>query len=147
MTYEVSVHQGLASQNIPENPQAVVTNVVIWSQVEAGVAVIAACLPTLRPLFLKGSIDSLIGSIRSVLSLNSLPCLQSAERRGSGNEALTDGNGLDLGAVRAAESKNSDLEAQVIGKFNEHDETPPLPTDRIMMHDGIAFKEEHPERV
>ncbi|PQE20897.1 MFS transporter FHS family L-fucose permease protein [Rutstroemia sp. NJR-2017a BBW] len=49
-----------------------VTNVEIWSKVEVCIAVIAACLPTLRPLFAGGSPESVIGSRRSVLSLNSL---------------------------------------------------------------------------
>lgn len=67
---------------------------VVWSQVEAGVAVVAACLPTLRPLLFGKSIDSLIGSIRSMLSLNSIPRSPNIERRGSDSETLTDGNGL-----------------------------------------------------
>ena len=40
--------------------------------IEAGLAVIAACLPTLRPLFGKISVDSIVNSVRSALSLDSL---------------------------------------------------------------------------
>jgi len=48
------------------------TNVLTWSQVEAGVGIIAACLPTLRPLFMGKAPESIINSLRSALSLNSL---------------------------------------------------------------------------
>ncbi|KAF4629023.1 hypothetical protein G7Y89_g9132 [Cudoniella acicularis] len=51
---------------------ALVTNVEIWSEVEVCIALIAACLPTLRPLFSGNSPESIIGSIRSILSLNTL---------------------------------------------------------------------------
>ena len=42
-----------------------------WGQVEAGVGIVAACLPTLRPLFLGKAPESLINSIRSAFSLSS----------------------------------------------------------------------------
>ena len=40
--------------------------------IEAGLAIIAACLPTLRFLVSKVSLDSIINSVRSALSLSSL---------------------------------------------------------------------------
>ena len=67
----------------------VATNVVVWSQVEAGVAVFAACLPTLRPLFLGHAAESLIKSIRSLLSPSSR---SSSKRRGSDVEGLAPTN-------------------------------------------------------
>ena len=43
-----------------------------WSLLEAGLALIAACLPSLSVLFAKRSLASVISSVRSALSLRSL---------------------------------------------------------------------------
>lgn len=48
------------------------TNVLVWAYVEVGVGIIAACLPTLKPIFDSRSIDSVIASVRSRVSLTSL---------------------------------------------------------------------------
>ena len=46
--------------------------VYLWSHVEAYASVITACLPTLSPLFLNmRSLDSIVGSVRSALSIRS----------------------------------------------------------------------------
>jgi hypothetical protein len=47
-------------------------SLIVWSSVEPCLAVIGACLPTLRPLFSGMSPESVIGSIRSALSLQSV---------------------------------------------------------------------------
>lgn len=51
---------------------AVVGLMLFWPMVQMGVALVAACLPTLRPLFDGFSPESVIQSIRSTLSLSSL---------------------------------------------------------------------------
>ena len=43
-----------------------------WTVPETCIAVVCACLPTLRPIFIGMSPESVIGSIRSALSLRSL---------------------------------------------------------------------------
>ena len=43
-----------------------------WTVPETCIAVVCACLPTLRPIFISMSPESVIGSIRSALSLRSL---------------------------------------------------------------------------
>lgn len=43
-----------------------------WTIPESCVAVIGACLPTIRPIFLGWSPESIVGSIRSIMSLGSL---------------------------------------------------------------------------
>lgn len=56
------------------NPsQVTVSTILYWSMIEGGLAVIAACLPTLRFLVGKISISSIVNSLRSVLSLDSVP--------------------------------------------------------------------------
>lgn len=53
-------------------PQVTVTTILYWSMIEAGLAIIAACLPNLRFLVSKVSLDSVVNSVRSALSLDSL---------------------------------------------------------------------------
>ena len=43
-----------------------------WSLLEAGLALIAACMPSLSALFAKRSLGSVLQSVRSVFSLHSL---------------------------------------------------------------------------
>lgn len=50
----------------------VVSIMLFWTMIEVGVAVIAACLPTLRPLFDGRTPESIVHSLRSVWSLRSL---------------------------------------------------------------------------
>ena len=68
------------------------TIVLGWSQVEAGIGIVAACLPTLRPLFVGRSPESLIDSIRSVFSLRPFGSghlrEQNRQRRRSDSEQL-----------------------------------------------------------
>ena len=45
---------------------------MFWGYLETGVAIIAACLPMLRPLFKSWSVESVIRSIRSAISLRSM---------------------------------------------------------------------------
>lgn len=51
---------------------AVVGLILFWPMIQMGVALVAACLPTLRPLFHGLSPESVIQSVRSNLSLSSL---------------------------------------------------------------------------
>ena len=45
---------------------------MFWGFLETGVAIVAACLPMLRPLFKSWSLESAIRSIRSAISLRSM---------------------------------------------------------------------------
>lgn len=49
----------------------IVSILMLWGYLEIGVAIIAACLPMLRPLFQSWSIESVIRSVRSAISLGS----------------------------------------------------------------------------
>ena len=44
-----------------------VTSTMVWGLVEQGVAIIAACLPTLKPLVSKTLVESILRSIRGIL--------------------------------------------------------------------------------
>ncbi|KAI0398550.1 hypothetical protein F5Y17DRAFT_8707 [Xylariaceae sp. FL0594] len=47
------------------------TNVLVWAYVEVGVGIVAACLPTLKPIFDNRSVESVVASVRSRVSLGS----------------------------------------------------------------------------
>ncbi|KAI0157122.1 hypothetical protein GGR52DRAFT_190861 [Hypoxylon sp. FL1284] len=61
------------------------TNVLVWGYVEVGVGVVAACLPTLKPIFDNRSLDSIVASVRSKVSLRSL---NSSTQRGKPGEEV-----------------------------------------------------------
>jgi hypothetical protein len=54
-----------------------------WTVPESCLAVVCACLPTLRPLFRGVSLDSLFGSIRSAFNISTL------RSRGTKNSSLS----------------------------------------------------------
>jgi len=102
---------------------AVDTSIVIWSVVEVGAAIIGSCLPTIRPLFRGNSPESLIGSIRSVFSLQSIG--RTSPRHQGYNEDITVGNEIDLhtltktGSKPASKSGQNSLENQYTSSFVE----------------------------
>ncbi|MCJ1265865.1 hypothetical protein MMC22_005746 [Lobaria immixta] len=57
--------------NINVDPELTASTILYWSMIEGGLAVVAACLPTLRVLVSKMSLSSIIRSVRSALSLGS----------------------------------------------------------------------------
>ena len=48
-----------------------------WSMIEMGLCVVAACLPTMRPIFGEPSAEKLFKSFRSIFSLPSMSSLRS----------------------------------------------------------------------
>ncbi|KAK3318819.1 hypothetical protein B0H66DRAFT_622940 [Apodospora peruviana] len=48
------------------------TTLMVWSMVEMGIAVLAGCLPTIWPLISKISLEDMLRTVRSVLSLHSI---------------------------------------------------------------------------
>ena len=74
---------------------AVVSILLFWAMMEMGVAMIAVCLPTLRPLFRDWSLESIIRSVRSAVSLRSMgssrrspPIAQEAAARSESETAI-----------------------------------------------------------
>ncbi|KAI8965299.1 hypothetical protein F5Y11DRAFT_313576 [Daldinia sp. FL1419] len=61
------------------------TTEIYWSMIEMGISVVAACLPTLSPLFSKVSLESMVRSVRSIVSLESFTrSVSSNSRRRAG---------------------------------------------------------------
>lgn len=63
----------------------IVSILMFWGMLEIGIALVAACLPVLRPLFQGWSPESIIRSLRSQISLRS---------DGSGNKASLNAKGV-----------------------------------------------------
>jgi len=94
--------------------RGVETNAMVWSYVEVGVGVVAACLPTIRPILNRRTPESIVNSVRSKISLNSMG--SASRRRGleSGLAAsqtdLKDGDYEMLTPKRSNPDVNSTIE-------------------------------------
>ncbi|APA08412.1 hypothetical protein sscle_03g031820 [Sclerotinia sclerotiorum 1980 UF-70] len=88
--------------------RGVETNAMVWSYVEVGVGVVAACLPTLRPIFGSRTPESLVNSVRSAVTLNSLT---SSRRRAFANESGIDGTASELKDYERLTRERSNHEA------------------------------------
>ena len=90
---------------------------IYWSLVETAMAVISACLPTLRPLFHGFSPESILGSIRSRISLKS-----GGGSRGTRSKDSSGSNGSKKskvlsstfsGVVKSAAADHDDASSQI----------------------------------
>ena len=91
----ISVSIGAQPCKTPLTIPGVVSILLFWAMMEMGVAMIAVCLPTLRPLFRNWSLESIIRSVRSVVSLRSMgssrrspPTAQEAAARSESETAI-----------------------------------------------------------
>ena len=112
---------------------------MVWSFVEAGVGVIAACLLTFKPLLNKRTAESIVNSVRSKLSLNSVG---SSKRHGSDVDHLSHTTNeshemqpIDLVAKRIYGDETSTVQTQI-----EHTDmsNKDLPDDRIVVESGVV---------
>ena len=115
----------------------VATNVVVWSQVEAGVAVLAACLPTLRPLFFGLTAEGLLRSIRSLLSPSSR---SSSKRRGSDIENLTATNReyYEMANNGVCGSVEATVDTRITGVPGDR---PNIPQNKILKQNEFSYKD------
>lgn len=67
----------------------VVSLSLFWATLELGVGMVAVCLPTLRPLFRDASLESMVRSLRSFVSLPSFTSL-SRQPRGDSSDGFTE---------------------------------------------------------
>ncbi|KAI0485071.1 hypothetical protein GGR56DRAFT_616728 [Xylariaceae sp. FL0804] len=77
------------------------TTEMYWSMIEMGISVVAACLPAIWPLFGRVSLESMVHTVRSMLSLESLT---PSGNRGSG-ERSRDGMDSDGGSQQSGPYK------------------------------------------
>ncbi|KAH8702818.1 hypothetical protein GQ44DRAFT_778419 [Phaeosphaeriaceae sp. PMI808] len=67
----IQVQQAIESKDLTVDGLILVTRFLFWSMFEAGLAIIAVCLPTLNSLFRKMDALSILRSVRSLISFNS----------------------------------------------------------------------------
>ncbi|OTB01691.1 hypothetical protein M426DRAFT_14305 [Hypoxylon sp. CI-4A] len=95
------------------------TTEIYWSMIEMGISVLAACLPTIWPLLGKVSLESMVRTVRSMLSLESLAPADHENGRGDkrgGSESPGSHQNEDFTRestkVAATKDGNIDLEAR-----------------------------------
>ncbi|KAI0381323.1 hypothetical protein F5Y04DRAFT_280856 [Hypomontagnella monticulosa] len=114
------------------------TNVLVWSYVEVGVGVVAACLPTLKPIFDERSLDSIVASVRSKVSLRSLNS-NSRDRKPS-NGGPNGSNDLEMFPFDALNHTYNEIS----GSDGVH-KLPAQSTNAILREDDWAVKTERAE--
>jgi hypothetical protein len=141
VTFWVCKHL-LATKIVRITILGLVTNVEIWSEVEACVAVIAACLPTLRPLFAGKSPESLIGSIRSIFSPNTVKNSRSAVDRSNqeGYVKQSEEDGIHLQTIGWPNFSSVGIE--MTGSNSENFN---VDEDHITVKNDVDYREEREE--
>ena len=86
---------------------------LVWTYVEIGVAIVAACLPTLGPLAKSRTVESLVASVRSKIPIHSFGSRSrngSAENQGRKDTEKGPYSGVDAiySQSQVVSSKNSD---------------------------------------
>ncbi|KAL8799797.1 MAG: hypothetical protein Q9182_005629 [Xanthomendoza sp. 2 TL-2023] len=61
-----------AGLNSNVDPNLTISTILYWAMIEGGIAIIAACLPTLQCLVRKTSFNGIISSVRSAFSFHSI---------------------------------------------------------------------------
>ncbi|KAL8704394.1 MAG: hypothetical protein Q9225_008089 [Loekoesia sp. 1 TL-2023] len=96
----------------------IVSILMFWGMLEIGVAIIASCLPTLRPLFQGWSPESIIASIRSKISLPSIGSKShhSRDRPGTSESETAMTENLNSQTLGLGSVNSIDVEAFAMGK-------------------------------
>ena len=99
---------------------------MFWGMLEIGIAMVAACLPVLRPLFHGWSPESIIRSFRSQISLRSLGSGNKASLNAKGAAKRTESETAITGVPYAGKSGHNtqvsiDIEAYAMGRVSGGD--------------------------
>ncbi|KAL2043609.1 hypothetical protein N7G274_003916 [Stereocaulon virgatum] len=99
-----------------------ITAISYWSMIEAGLAVIAVCLPTLQTLLTRGSVQSLVASVRSAISLRSMRLHSSHGSRNfrTGQNSYSEMPGVESGAEDIIALTNVERLPHVLKPENAH---------------------------
>ena len=126
--------------NTTNSQSAVLTTVAVWSQVEAGIAVIAACSPSIRPLFHRKSLESLVDSLRSAMSLHSLNNPQ--HRLNHDNDPTRRDTATILDKVGKGRSGNvyPTINTDITRNYESSDD---IPANAIYLQSGLGVEEKH----
>ena len=111
---------------------------MFWGMLEIGIAMVAACLPVLRPLFQGLSPESIIRSLRSQLPLKSAGSSKQISHNAKGRARRTESMTAITGIPYVGTSGHNtlisiDVEAYAMGRVSggEKDETPERGPGRI----------------
>ena len=100
----------------------IVSILMFWGYLEIGVGIAAACLPMLRPLFEDWSLESVIRSVRSTISLRSFgnsSNFHHIAKEGTGrSESETAIRGVPEQEKSQHELVSIDVEAYAMGRVN-----------------------------
>ena len=96
---------------------------MFWGMLEIGIAMVAACLPVLRPLFQGWSPESIIRSFRSQISLRSIGSGKKAPFQAKGDAKRTESETAITGIPYAGKSGHNtqasiDVEAYAMGRVS-----------------------------
>ncbi len=116
----------------------IVSILMFWGMLEIGIAMVAACLPVLRPLFQGWSPESIIRSFRSQISLKSIGSGNKASHNTKGSARRTESETAITGVPYAGKSGHNtqvsiDIEAYAMGRVSggEKYDTPERGPGRI----------------
>jgi hypothetical protein len=115
---------------------------MVWTYVEVGVGVVAACLPTLKPIFRGRTLDSIVASVRSVLSI---PSNRSRGSNASSRRQRADGT-QDLEMYPYGTPKQSHNYSQISGPGSApgsragstKTDMPALPANAVHRRDDVT---------
>ena len=94
---------------------------------EAGVAVIAACLPTIKPLIHGRAAESVVNSVRSALSLQSMGSSRERRTLKEDSSNLVGGKAHDLESLANSSRPVSANQTTMKGKEEGRDGIPTVP--------------------
>lgn len=102
--------------------------------VESSIAVVSACLPTMRPLFQGNSRKRAVQQMRSGSDKN-LPCGTSCLKRGSSYDSTTDFSKMPSDAT---------LESDIVGvHIDDLEQMHDVPVSVIMVHKEFSHRVDH----
>ncbi len=101
----------------------IVSILMFWGMLEIGIAMVAACLPVLRPLFQGWSPESIIRSFRSQISLRSIGSGNKASLNAKRSAGRTESETAITGVPYAGKSGHTttvsiDVEAYAMGRVS-----------------------------
>ncbi|CAD6589828.1 MAG: hypothetical protein ASARMPREDX12_004046 [Alectoria sarmentosa] len=120
---------GLAKKTDVDGSLEVLTTLLYWSMIEAGLSLIASCLPSIHVIFASSSLPSIIARVRSAISLHSIHSNGSRSSKKSYENMDTSSKTSHEQPLKQQVDSSSHIYATY-----EMDDAPPLPPP-----DGAIF--------
>lgn len=124
-----------------------VSLILFWAMIQMGMAVTVACLPTLGPLFRGVSLEGIIRSIRSTISLHSLRSRGSnGSYKGNNNGPKTSssesvaaiaGAAIYMGQSNGQRAADPDVQTIIMGDLGNNRNDSEAPSTGILVNNKI----------